>query len=248
VKHLRGAGATVVGVLILLYVGVQTARGWWIEHRADLLDGATHRLLSVPSLLWIAGAVAVTIGLRVWTGRRPARGITTAVTLADLEPTHGVRNDGSALELLTVELITRDGGRARRCGGAGDRGVDVVGETASGQPVVVQCKQYAADAVIGPDQVRELVGAAAITGRRPLTIFVTTAAGFSDQARAEASGGGVVLIDRPRLDRWMRGAYLPELGPARTPLKERAKGWAGKGATAAAWLGAARDRGRQWRR
>lgn len=222
----RGIGLTFLGFVVLGYIAFRTVQAWWVANRDTLLSGIGHRLIEPGSFAFYGLFTLWIVFLRIQAARRPARGVSHPVTLADLDPVRGVRNDGSALEQLTADLIIRDGGSARRCGGSGDGGVDVAGTGGNGRPVVVQCKQYAADAVIGPGMVRELVGAAHLTGGQPAVILVTTAAGFSDQARAEARQGGVVLVDRRRLHAWMAGGQLAELaGPRESrTVKLRARG------------------------
>ena len=224
-----------LGWAVIGYVVFQTVAAWWRAHRDELVSGAVDQILRSSTLVLVAVVALFVAGLRARAMRAPARGVSSPVTLAGLDPPAGARVDGAALEQLTAELIVRDGGNARRTGGAGDGGVDVAGTTAQGRPVIVGCKQYAADAVIGPAQVRELIGAGRLAGSDPLIIFVTTAGRFSAQAAAEGRAGGVVLIDRQRLSAWMAGARLAELGPARTS-------WAGRARTAAAYGRAALDR------
>lgn len=230
-----GCHLTLLGWAVVGFVIFQTVAAWWRAHRDALVSGAVNQALSPSTLVVVAMVALFVAALRAKATRAPARGVSSPVTLAGLDPPAGVRVDGAALEQLTAELITRDGGDARRTGGAGDGGIDVAGTTAQGRPVIVGCKQYAADAVIGPAQVRELIGAGRLAGSDPLIIFVTTAARFSTQAAGEGRAGGVVLIDRQRLSAWMAGARLAELGSARTS-------WAGRARTAAAYGRAAWER------
>jgi hypothetical protein len=214
---------TLLGFAVLGFIFFQTARAWLVANWDVQLSRIGHRAIEWESFAFYALTILGIVLLRAQSIRRPAQGVSHPVALADIDPIRGVRNDGSRLEQLTTELIVRDGGIAQRTGGAGDGGIDVVGTGANGRPVVVQCKQYAPEHVIGPAPIRELVGAAHLTGNNPVVIFVTTASGFSAQARAEAHQGGVVLVDRQRLHAWMSGGELTELAGPRAPRTSRVK-------------------------
>jgi restriction system protein len=75
-------------------------------------------------------------------------------------------------------------------GGSGDRGVDITAER-DGLRYLVQCKRYSKS--VGPNYVRDLVGALHIQGA-DRAILVTTSS-FTPQSRLEARGQAVELWD-----------------------------------------------------
>ena len=89
----------------------------------------------------------------------------------------------------------RRGFRVTRVGGAYDGGVDLVLERL-GSREVVQCKRYAAP--IGPDKVRELIGAMKL--RKARKGHLVTTSRFTEAARSAAKGHRIELWDEKRLD------------------------------------------------
>lgn len=88
----------------------------------------------------------------------------------------------------------------KRVGGAGDRGVDLLGKDAFNRPFIVQCKHYFGHKVT-PKEVREFRGARQ-SHHADIAWFVTTST-FTKQAEQEASDlrlhGLVVLVDGKKL-------------------------------------------------
>ncbi|WP_344971819.1 restriction endonuclease [Streptosporangium fragile] len=122
------------------------------------------------------------------------------------------RLDPRRFEELTAELLRRDGfGRVRVLGGAGDRGVDVVGVAPDGRAYAVQCKYYTRP--VGPGAVRDFVGALQARPYRGHRGVFVTSNRLSAQAASTAHEHGVIVIDRGRLADWLLGAY--RLGPGR---------------------------------
>ncbi|WP_327090025.1 restriction endonuclease [Nonomuraea sp. NBC_01738] len=115
-------------------------------------------------------------------------------------------------EELTAELMRRDGfGKVRVVGGAGDRGVDVVGVAPGGVPYAVQCKYYTRH--VGPGDVRDFVGALQDRRYRGRRGVLVTSHYLSVQARQTAGEQQVLVIDRDRLADWLLEVY--RLGPGR---------------------------------
>ncbi|MER6566292.1 restriction endonuclease [Streptomyces sp. NPDC001093] len=112
------------------------------------------------------------------------------------------------LESMVAALLRRDGcAYADRVGGRGDEGIDVVGRTADGRSVLVQCKHYRAQKV-SPREVREFAGAAAAYPGA-LRLFVTTNEYTRDAARWAAEKGEVIAIDIVHLLRWASRIWSP---------------------------------------
>lgn len=174
----RGAAQTLLGLAVLAFIAYQAARAWWQRNRDQLFAGIGHRIWDdLPSVLaFLALATAAVALLRWQVTRGPARGVATAVTLAELTPQPGAGADGSVLEQLTAELVIRDGGTARRRPAVRSefgvderavRGADIDGTTSAGRPLIVRCRQVPADAAVGPDTVHRLARAAETAGQTP---------------------------------------------------------------------------------
>jgi len=114
---------------------------------------------------------------------------------------------GGEFEELTAELLWRDGFRGVQVvGRAGDRGVDVLATAPDGRRIAVQCKRQKGK--VTADRVRNLAGALTVTYPGHLGVLVTNST-FTAQAAEEAAAGGLLLVDRDRLARWMDGDPLP---------------------------------------
>ncbi|MEW9533515.1 restriction endonuclease [Microbispora sp. NPDC049125] len=120
------------------------------------------------------------------------------------------RLDHRRFEELAAELLRRDGfRRVRVLGGAGDRGVDVVGSARDGRPYAIQCKHYSRP--VGPGHVRDFVGALCAEPYRGHQGVLLTSHTLSEQAARTAREQDVIVVDRDRLADWLLGAY--HLGP-----------------------------------
>jgi hypothetical protein len=225
----RGAAQTLLGLAVVAFIAYQAVRAWWQRNRDQLLAGFGQRLWEdLPSVLLVLALATGAVTLLRWQASRgPARGVDTAVTLAELAPaapagSPGPVLGGGVLEQLTTELIIRDGGTAQRRPAGSPPGVDVAGTTTSGRPLIVACQQVSADTLIPLAMIHNLVRAGQLAGTNPLMLFVTTG-GFADQTWTEARFAGVHLVDRSRLGAWMGGGYLVELGRPRTPWSQRVR-------------------------
>lgn len=136
---------------------------------------------------WTGGVALGVLGLFValravgalqrWRGRRTLAG------LRALDPID--------FERAVASWFVREGFAVEHRGQPGDQGIDLVARR-GGDLVAVQCKRYAADAVVRPAQVRDLYGAATALGATR-ALLVTT--------------GGVAAS----ADAWRQG--LPEQPP-----------------------------------
>jgi len=111
-----------------------------------------------------------------------------------------------------VHMVLSDLGwsKLERRGGAGDRGVDLVGQY-QGKRYIVQCKRYAKP--VPPAMVRDLVGALHIQ-RADRALLVTTS-GFSAQGYAEAKDQPLDLWDGAELLRQIQRAEVQRTNPER---------------------------------
>jgi restriction system protein len=109
-------------------------------------------------------------------------------------------------EQACADLLARDGfTRARRVGGSGDLGADVVAWDPNNKKVVVQCKQYAVPVVSGA--VQQFNGTAVPEHHADVAVFVALN-GFTQPAADFGRRHSIVLIGRPELKRWAHGEHL----------------------------------------
>lgn len=102
---------------------------------------------------------------------------------------------GPEFELAVADVLRAYGYDLQRVGGAGDRGVDLVGTDADGWKVVVQCKRYGPDNKVGSPAVQSFMGTI-FNQDAEQGIFVTTST-YTRQARelVASSRADVLLID-----------------------------------------------------
>lgn len=105
---------------------------------------------------------------------------------------------GTEFEDFTIALLEAMGvaSELERVGGAGDRGIDLLGKNRFGLPFVAQCKHYFGHPVV-PKETRDFGWAMSLHGSRDAW-FVTTST-FTSQARHDVlkltSPGHMVLVD-----------------------------------------------------
>lgn len=112
----------------------------------------------------------------------------------------------TAFEEACAELLVRDGFlNARRVGGAGDLGADVVAWDSESRKLVLQCKHYARP--VGSKEVQTFNGTARPEHKahHPIMIGLN---GFTQPAADFAARHGIVLLGRPELKRWAHGNHL----------------------------------------
>lgn len=109
-------------------------------------------------------------------------------------------------EQACADLLARDGFvRARRVGGSGDLGADVVAWDPDDRKVVMQCKQYTAPVASGALQ--KFNGTAVPEHDADVAVIVALN-GFTKPAVNFAQKHGIVLIGRLELKRWAHGEHL----------------------------------------
>jgi restriction system protein len=99
---------------------------------------------------------------------------------------------------------------ARRTGGAGDLGADVVGWDRAGRKVVTQCKRYKPSTAVGSPDMQRFVGTARPHHQADIALFVTTSR-FTKAAAAYAREHGIRTVDGEQLAEWARTGYAPFL-------------------------------------
>lgn len=133
--------------------------------------------------------------------------------LRDDRPTIGVMAamdamNGRTFERHVAKLLIRDG-----CtnvvvqGGHGDRGVDIIGLTADGRRLVVQCKRLAPYLSITSPNMQKFVGAAKVLYAADVALFVATCP-FTAEALRIAAEAGITAVHRGLLEEWSSGEPL----------------------------------------
>ncbi|WP_405871052.1 restriction endonuclease [Streptomyces sp. NBC_00005] len=131
---------------------------------------------------------------------RPAVGVMAAMDAMN----------GSAFERHIAKLLSRDG-----CtnvvvqGGHGDRGVDVIGLTADGRRLVVQCR-YAPYLSISSPDIQKFIGSAKVLYSAEVALFVATCP-FTPDALHLAAETGITAVHRGVLEEWSAGEPLKVL-------------------------------------
>ncbi|MFD8718739.1 restriction endonuclease [Streptomyces sp. NPDC059629] len=129
---------------------------------------------------------------------RPAVGVMAAMDAMN----------GRTFERHIAKLLIRDG-----CtnvvvqGGHGDRGVDIIGLTADGRRLVVQCKRFAPYLNITSPDVQKFIGAAKVLYSADVAIYVATCP-FTAAALDIAAEAGITAVHRGKLEDWSAGEPL----------------------------------------
>ncbi|WP_327696180.1 restriction endonuclease [Streptomyces sp. NBC_00459] len=119
--------------------------------------------------------------------------------------------NGRTFEHHIAKLLRRDG-----CtnvvvqGGHGDRGVDIIGLTADGRRLVVQCKRFAPYLSITSPDVQKFVGSAKVLYSAEVALYVATCP-FTPEALSIASETGITAVHRGVLEEWSTGEPLKVL-------------------------------------
>ncbi|MFC0550204.1 restriction endonuclease [Planotetraspora thailandica] len=185
---------------------------WWAPAVGVVL------LIAVPNVVassWTTLlAVAVVLGVLVGVAVLVIRRLGAAYRRDALRRAGVERLDPRRFEELAAELLRRDGfRRVSVVGGAGDRGIDVVGVASDGARYAIQCKYYTR--AVGPGQVRDFVGALQAKPYRDHRGVLITSHYLSAEATRTAGEHDLIVIDRDRLGDWLIDAY--RLGPGRRP-------------------------------
>ena len=184
-------------------IAITAAAVMWSLTQIGQDDGA-----GVAWLLF--GLVGCSVGLLWWRGydrRCEASAILSEQALyrqSEIEKIDDMT--GAAFEQYCAVLLKVHGYRNVVVTGStdGDHGVDIAADSPNGVPVGVQCKRWKSS--IGPDVVRELLGATRAgrhQGRAPMLI---SSARATPRAHKDAAEEGVEVVDRGRLQEWILDA------------------------------------------
>ncbi|RPF34864.1 restriction endonuclease [Streptomyces sp. TLI_185] len=132
---------------------------------------------------------------------RPAIGVMAAMDAMN----------GKTFERHIAKLLIRDG-----CtnvvvqGGHGDRGVDIIGLTAGGRRLVVQCKRWAPYQTISSPDIQKFIGSAKVLYSTEVALYVATCP-FTPEALKLAEETGITVVHRGGLEEWSAGEPLKVL-------------------------------------
>lgn len=116
--------------------------------------------------------------------------------------------NGKTFERHIAKLLIRDG-----CtnvvvqGGHGDRGVDIIGLTADGRRLVVQCKRWAPYQTISSPDIQKFIGSAKVLYSTEVALYVATCP-FTPEALKIAEETGITVVHRGVLEEWSAGEPL----------------------------------------
>ncbi|MGW3117932.1 restriction endonuclease [Streptomyces sp. NPDC001107] len=111
--------------------------------------------------------------------------------------------NGRAFERHIATLLTRDGCTdvLVQGGQGGDRGVDIIGLTADGRRLVVQCKRFAPYLSITSPDIQKFVGSAKVLFSAEVALYVATCP-FTREALSIAAEAGITAVHRGVLEEW----------------------------------------------
>lgn len=146
------------------------------------------------------GAVATEARVKVYRSRSASQMIFEEIA----EAPRGSRPDWFEFEKDCARVLRAQGMRVvhQAASRSGDSGVDLYAVDVNEQSWVVQCKCWAAHRTVGPDIVRELIGAIVASDRGMSTKsrgMIITSSSFTSGAASEAVANGFELIDGKRL-------------------------------------------------
>lgn len=171
-----------------------------------LLIGLLSWVATTPAVQPVVALVLVGIGVLAARRRsaRQAREAEHARVLA-LQSTEVARYhvmDPRTFEEAIAYLCHRDGcSDARRTGGAGDLGADVVAIAPDGRRIVIQCKRYGPTTNVGSGDLQRFGGTCYNVHGAQVAAVVTTSR-FTKPATGYARTMGIHLFDQQALAAW----------------------------------------------
>lgn len=110
---------------------------------------------------------------------------------------------GSQFEQWFARLLVASGFTGVKvCGGAGDRGADVIATAPDGRRVVAQCKRYSANNRVGSEAIQRFAGTCRAIHHGEICLIVTNSTFSSGDGRRLAQQLGIALVDRRLLEVW----------------------------------------------
>ncbi|MEH1013391.1 restriction endonuclease [Micromonospora sp. CPCC 206060] len=149
-------------------------------------------------LVLVSGAVAVVRFIRREQARRAAEqaerdrriGVTDAMTGTEFEHWFGRLLAASGCTGVTV------------CGGAGDRGADILATAPDGRRVVVQCKRRSPGNRVGSAEIQRFAGTCRSVHGGDICLLVTNGSFTDGDGLLLARQLDILLVDRAALETW----------------------------------------------
>jgi HJR/Mrr/RecB family endonuclease len=175
--------AVVFWTLTVMFVRIMFAASGVTELAVEIVSG-------------LSALMAVVLTFKAYRHRRVLNQVMTIEMLRIIAP--------GAFEHYVSVLLKRIGYvRVHICGGARDRGVDLIAYR-HGQKIAFQCKRYAAGHKVTSAEMQTFVGAVKI-GRASGGLFITTST-YTPESKAIAAQEGIVLIDEAKLAAMIDGS------------------------------------------
>lgn len=177
-------------------VMVGLAAGWALMWPGRLI--ARHEGASILAVaLLLAAAAAGAVGRAYWLQARARGGALQSATLAQLDAM-----DDREFEYALRDFVIRDGCRnARRVGGAGDLGADVLAVLPDGRKLVIQAKRYRQSNRVGSGDVQKVGGTWQTIHGCDVAAVVTTST-FTRAAADYCRRAGIHAMGREQLAAW----------------------------------------------
>lgn len=156
-------------------------------------------------VLLVGGAVAVAVLVSRSRARQRAEQAERDRLIAVTDTMTGTEFEHWFARLLTVSGFSG----VRVCGGAGDRGADVVATAPDGRRVVVQCKRHHPGNRVGSAAIQRFAGTCRAVHGGELCMIVTNGFFTSGDGRQLAQQVGIALVDRHALQVWARTGAPP---------------------------------------
>jgi len=152
------------------------------------------------TLLAAAGSILVALlwFYYAWRQTRPERALRRMSRITRIDRMSGRQFEKYCIRLLQAlgyQIVAWTGGTRS------DQGGDIIAISPRGVEVAVQCKRRKAK--LGPNVIRELIGATASGMHKGRAGMVMTNAFVTDGARAYARRNGIRVVDQPVLQDWM---------------------------------------------
>jgi HJR/Mrr/RecB family endonuclease len=152
------------------------------------------------TLLTAAGSILVALlwFYYAWRQTRPERALRRMSRITRIDRMSGRQFEKYCIRLLQAlgyQIVAWTGGTRS------DQGGDIIAISPRGVEIAVQCKRRKAK--LGPNVIRELIGATASGMHKGRAGMVMTNAIVTDGARAYARRNGIRVVDQPVLQYWM---------------------------------------------
>jgi restriction system protein len=200
-----------LGSILKMYLG-----GFAAILAVGILSNPTVRVLLI---LGVFGGVVSYVGRRIYRQQQRLRARRLeAIRTSEYQRLWAIRAQaadgyqsmsGDEFEHALVFLCKRDGCLdARKVGGAGDLGADVIATLPDGRRLVIQAKRYAPGNMVTSPHLQRFGGTCFAVHQANVAVVVTTSA-FTKQAQGYAAKMRIRLFGQQELGAWASGTGPP---------------------------------------